>query len=327
MTLGDKIRKYRLLHDMTQRQLGEEVGFKKSTADVRINQYETDKMAPKANIREEIANVLDIDLEAISDVSVTSYLDLIYLFFELEENLGMTIEKKEGKTALVFDDSNKELTTLISYLNLWKNQKDAMLPDAATATEEQKKNYMLWKSRFHKNVTDYYMAKEKAINDYYAPVIETVRKSVPYAVKTSEITILLRKIIEAGFTLSTRIEQLGVGSSSQGFCFTVNELLDPPSEKARDLFAQFLSEIQHFIELGAACYTDLQMPGKSLTITYFIPVSTFAVITEQIKEFLEFWNNKEMQNDFTIDHFERTFTADLERYWNDIKTEIESISK
>jgi transcriptional regulator with XRE-family HTH domain len=67
MKLGNKIRKYRQLHDMSQKELGMKVGFSAATADSRMRKYESDAMAPKADIRAKIAEALNIDLEAISD--------------------------------------------------------------------------------------------------------------------------------------------------------------------------------------------------------------------------------------------------------------------
>ena len=44
MTLGDKIRKYRIMNDLTQKDLGLMVGFSAATADSRIRKYERDLM-------------------------------------------------------------------------------------------------------------------------------------------------------------------------------------------------------------------------------------------------------------------------------------------
>ena len=85
MKLGNKIRKYRQLHDMSQKELGMKVGFSAATADSRMRKYESDAMAPKADIRAKIAEALNIDLEAISDVEISSFADIMYVLFELEE--------------------------------------------------------------------------------------------------------------------------------------------------------------------------------------------------------------------------------------------------
>ena len=47
MTLGEKIKKYRELRGLTQRELGQKVGFSAGTEDSRIRKYEKNMMAPK----------------------------------------------------------------------------------------------------------------------------------------------------------------------------------------------------------------------------------------------------------------------------------------
>lgn len=327
MTLGEKIKKYRLLHQMKQKELGEKVGFKKSTADVRINQYESNKMAPKLDIRTAIANTLDIDLEAISDINISSFVDIMYIFFELEEKLGMDIVKKDGKTYLSFDDENEDIETLISYLNLWQTQKNSLMNDEADLNEEKEREYLLWKSRFHKNVEEYYSSKTDEINALYKPYISELKQTSVHAKKTSDITLLLRDIIEAGIHVSVTHKSIGTGVNAQGFTFVVNELLTPTNDDCALLIAKFLFEYNHFIELGADCFTDMQIPEKSLTITYYVAVSSFSVITSQVSELLAFLENKENQTDFSIDSFESDFEEDLDMYYNDIEEEIKRYSK
>jgi len=321
MTVGEKIRKYRLLRGLTQQELGEAVGFKKSTADVRINQYESNKMAPKAVIRQTIANVLDIDIGAISDVSITSYEDVMQVFFELEEKLGMKVIKKDGTTSLVFDDNNKDIATLISYMNLWQTQRTAMSIDSEDTPDEVKQNYLRWQGKFKSNVDAYYKTKKDEIDKHYEKAVSALSGS-KHAVKTSEITQLVRKIIEAGISVSTNNILFGVGDNAPGLTFTVSELIDPPAKDAEKLFAKFLYEYKHFQALGAECFTDMQMTGKSLTITYYVRVSSFSVITSQVNTFLEYREKEATQGDFFKDSFEMSFKGDLETANNDIEDEI-----
>ena len=317
MTLGEKIRKYRMLNGMTQKELGMKVGFSKATADSRIRKYESNAMAPKDDMRHKIADALHIDIEAISDVKITSYTDAMYVFFELEESLGMSIEKKDGKTALVLDDDNGDIATLISYLNIWKNQKSALLPEGSDSTEEQKHEYDVWKSRFHSNVENYFSSKLRDLNVHYAPHVKECAMNHGHAKQTSEISLLLRKIIESGLTVSAETK-----FREQCFTFVVNELLHPVSASATRLFAQFLSEYDHFIELGADCSTEMQMLDRQLTVTYRIHVASFSIITSQTSMFLEFYKDRKNQTDYTVDDFELRYEADLAQYNNDIEDEI-----
>ena len=148
------------------------------------------------------------------------------------------------------------------------------------------------------------------------PVKETI-KNHTYARTTADITRLLRQIIEAGFTVSTTYNG---PLSVPGFTFVVNELLTPPSSDAETLFARFLAELGHFSDLGAKTYTEMQMTGKSLTITYFIPVTSFSVIKSQIDDLLKYLKTEE--NDFTRDTFEMMFEDGLKTNYNNIEDEI-----
>ena len=85
MTLGDKIRKYRTLQDMTQKDLGLMAGFSAATADSRIRKYEKDIMAPKDDIRQKLIEALDVDPSALSDINIESYEDIMQVFFLLED--------------------------------------------------------------------------------------------------------------------------------------------------------------------------------------------------------------------------------------------------
>ena len=134
MTVGEKIRKYRILKGWTQKELGLKVGFSAATADSRIRKYESDAMAPKADIRTKLANALGVDLSALSDVNVSSYEDVMQVLFQFEDDLGMEIDKKDGQTYLIFNDNNTGIRTLITYMNMWRNQKKALLPKPENAS-------------------------------------------------------------------------------------------------------------------------------------------------------------------------------------------------
>ena len=322
MTLGNKIKKYRLLNGLTRKELGLKVGFSRTTADSRIQKYEADLMAPKVDIRKKLAAALEVDLSALSDIDVQTYEDIMQIMFLFEESLGMNIEKQDGKTCLSFDDNNKEIRTLITYMNIWRNQKKAFLKNPDSATEEQIKDYKIWKSHFAGNIKKYFDSKLNEINEHYAQRVRDADSLIPYARTTSDITSLLRKIIEAGLCLTTTFTDTSVSPGGPGFTFAVNELLNPPSDEAEKLFSQFLYEINHFADLGAEYYTEFQMIDRTLTITYFIPIPSFAVIKHQIDDLLTYLANNENEDDISRDLFELSFKSSLETHFNNIEDEI-----
>lgn len=148
MTLGNKIRKYRQLRGLTQKELGLMAGFSEATADSRIRKYESDAMAPRTAIRQKLADALDVDLSALSDLDISTHEEVMHALFQLEESLGLDIEKRDGRIYFSFRNDYDENRTLNMFMNLWSDQKKIFLPDPQNVTEEQRKDYELWKARF-----------------------------------------------------------------------------------------------------------------------------------------------------------------------------------
>ena len=148
MTFGKKIRKYRVLKGLTQKELGLAVGFSEATADSRIRKYELDIIKPKDNLREEIARALGVNLSAISDIDIATYEDVMQVLFLFEEAFGMDIEIRGGKTMLVFNNSNREIQPLLTFLKLWQMQKTVLLLTPGSPAADQKKEYEIWKAGF-----------------------------------------------------------------------------------------------------------------------------------------------------------------------------------
>lgn len=318
MTLGEKIRKYRLLNGFTQKELGLKVGFSSATADSRMRKYESNAMAPKADMRQKLADALNIDIEAISDIDIASEIDIMYVLFDLEEDLGMHVEKQEGHTALVFDDNNENAMTLISYLNIWSNQRSILLSNESVSEDERIKNYSIWKSHFYSYIDNYFKGKTKELKDHYAPIIEEITDNHPHAIATSDISRLLRKIIENGLSVSCRSDH-----DNQYFTFIFNEIINPSDKNTSLLFAEFLYEYYYWQELGALCSNTMQMTGKHLSITFTVAVPSFSPISMQTRMFMDFYKARDTQTDYMIDDFEMRYEMDLEQHYNIIADEIQ----
>ena len=125
MNLGDKIKKYRVLRGLTQTKLGEMVGFSRTTANSRIRKYETNEMAPKADIRQKIADALDVDMSSLSDIDINTEEDVLHSLFLLEEEYGMEINKEGDKINLSFSLSDNNNQKLMGYLCNWASIKNS----------------------------------------------------------------------------------------------------------------------------------------------------------------------------------------------------------
>ncbi|WP_418664873.1 helix-turn-helix domain-containing protein [Anaerobutyricum hallii] len=89
-----KNKKVQGIAGLTQKAVGERVGFSIGTQDSRIRKYEKDMMAPKEDIRIKIAEALDIDMSALNDIDIQTEEDAIRILFYLEEKYGLEITKR-----------------------------------------------------------------------------------------------------------------------------------------------------------------------------------------------------------------------------------------
>lgn len=129
MKVGDKIKKYRLLNDLTQNELGQKIGFSSQTADSRIRKYESNSMSPKSKLRQKIADALNVDITALSDIDIKDEKDIMQILFFLEENYGMEVIKIRKTVYFTFRKNKMNryiIDNLLQYLNSWYNANDGV---------------------------------------------------------------------------------------------------------------------------------------------------------------------------------------------------------
>ncbi len=125
MAIGERIRFFRNLRGMTQKYLGQVVGFPEKTADIRMAQYESGSRTPKADLTESLAGVLGVSPLALSVPDIDSYLGLMHTFFTLEDRYGLTIEKGENGISMYADPrKGKDAAELSEMLNAWAEQSE-----------------------------------------------------------------------------------------------------------------------------------------------------------------------------------------------------------
>lgn len=123
MAIGERIRFFRNLRGMTQKYLGTVVGFPEKTADIRMAQYESGSRTPKADLTENLADVLGVSPLALSVPDIDSYLGLMHMLFTLEDRYGLTIEKGENGVSMRVDPRRgKEAAEFSERLNAWAEQ-------------------------------------------------------------------------------------------------------------------------------------------------------------------------------------------------------------
>lgn len=123
MAIGERIRFFRNLRGMTQKYLGQMVGFPEKTADIRMAQYESGSRSPKAELTENLAGALEVSPLALSVPDIDSYLGLMHTLFTLEDRYGLTVETGETGVSLRVDPrKGKDAAELSEMLTAWAEQ-------------------------------------------------------------------------------------------------------------------------------------------------------------------------------------------------------------
>ena len=125
MAIGERIRFFRNLRGMTQKYLGQVVGFPEKTADIRMAQYESGSRTPKVELTESLADALGVSPLALSVPDIDSYLGLMHTLFTLEDRYGLTVEAGENGVSLRVDPrKGKDAAELSEMLNAWAEQSE-----------------------------------------------------------------------------------------------------------------------------------------------------------------------------------------------------------
>ena len=66
MAIGERIRFFRNKMGVTQKYLGQVVGFPERSADVRMAQYETGSRSPKADLTKALAGYFGVSIDALT---------------------------------------------------------------------------------------------------------------------------------------------------------------------------------------------------------------------------------------------------------------------
>ena len=112
---------------MTQKYLGQVVGFPEKTADIRMAQYESGSRTPKAELTESLAGALGVSPLALSVPDIDSYLGLMHTLFTLEDRYGLTVETGENGVSLRVDPrKGKDAAELSEMLTAWAQQAEKL---------------------------------------------------------------------------------------------------------------------------------------------------------------------------------------------------------
>lgn len=327
MTLGSRIQKYRNLHNLSQKELGIKVGFSPSTADVRISQYESDKKCPKWEIREKIAEALDVDISALYTETIQNNVDVVRTFFFMEECLGFEIETFDSDKLYFFNKektcySDREISILNSYMYIWQEQKKNLLNTKNDNTEDSFREYELWKSRFPRDIYNYWNSLMDKIDTHYIPLVKALADSSPKIVYSSDFLSQIRLMIQSGleFTVDSESRQRHKGYLT--FTFQIADLLSPKTKEVEKQFTVFLVNLKTLESYGMTIERDILTFNTGNTITYHLLLNPLMTKDTIIQELIQFENKKNEMNDFSKEMFESKFKKEFHSYNLNLPEEI-----
>ena len=328
MTLGKKIKEYRLLHDMTQKELGMKIGFSASTDDSRIRKYEGDLMAPKSEIRNKLVQALDVDPSALSDIDIRSIEDVVRTFFFMEEYLGFEIESFNSDQLSLFNKektyySKWDISTLNSYMYIWYEQKKNLLNIKNDNQEDSNKEYELWKSRFPRDIYTYWNSLIEKIDAYYTPFVNEISNKKTKIVYSSEFIAQIRKLIQSGLEFKVDSEIRDVNDGYLVLIFKVSDLLSPKSKEIEIQFTEFLNNLKTLKEYGMIIDTTALTFTTGNIISYHMLLNPLMKKCGTIQELIQFEKNKASMDEFSIELFNINYDKEFNSSNLNLQEEIE----
>ena len=163
MAIGERIRFFRNLRGMTQKYLGQVVGFPEKTADIRMAQYESGSRTPKAELTESLASALGVSPLALSVPDIDSYLGLMHTLFTLEDRYGLTVETGETGVSLRVDPrKGTDAAELSEMLVAWAQQ-----AEKHRSGEINREDYDKWRYNYPKydETSGYVKTPSKQLSD------------------------------------------------------------------------------------------------------------------------------------------------------------------
>lgn len=155
MAIGQRIKFFRNRKGMTQKQLGEILGFLGKTSDVRMAQYESEARVPKIDLVKEMAQVFDVSTRAINVPDIDTYLGLMHTLFALEDMYGLKIKEADGQPCLYLAPSlSAPGSSVDNMFHAWLQQAQKL-----ENGEISKEEYDEWRYKYPELDTDQHWSK------------------------------------------------------------------------------------------------------------------------------------------------------------------------
>ena len=174
MAIGQRIKFFRNRKGMTQKQLGEMLGFLGKTSDVRMAQYESEARIPKQELVKKMAGIFDVSTHALTVPDIDTYIGLMHTLFALEDMYGLKIGEIDGEICLHLDKSDySTYSSMLKMFGTWQQQA-AKLENS----EISKEQYDEWRYKYPELDTYQHWAKvpSQAVSDMLMEELEKIEK-------------------------------------------------------------------------------------------------------------------------------------------------------
>lgn len=142
MAIGQRIKYFRNLQGLTQKELGEKLGFSGRTSDVRIAQYESEARIPKEDLVKMLAAIFQISPRAINVPDIDTYDGLMQTLFALEDIYGFQIDKLDNEVCIRLDKYDYQKTgSVADRLESWYTQAERFRKEEITKEEYDRWRY------------------------------------------------------------------------------------------------------------------------------------------------------------------------------------------
>lgn len=309
-SLGGKIKKYRELRGLSQKELGIRCGFSPNTADVRIAQYEKNKKIPREKALSDITKALELDECALFDADLLVYNRMYHALFEIEDFHGLHPVKKDDGYYLEFEGPTVIGTSVSPYdfqdfLKKWYEMRQKCMVNTSDSEEEKErkaKEYALWRGEYPMNEArkmaqrmrdsmrehrlqaelDELYAKRnseselKRIDKELEEIMPKIKSSYEPIQKESDFIFLIKDAIEKGLKIErfTPEEQL-----ERDYDF--NHLLSikgediTKDEESKSLYARIVCAVETMQQHGINIIQTVTSKDKVLYVTYKYPSSQY----------------------------------------------------
>lgn len=147
MSFGSRLRYFRQKQGITQKLLGQLMGFPEKSADIRVAQYENESRVPKPEVVNEFAKQFCVDPRALAVPDISTYDGLMHTLFALEDTFGLKLVVKDDEPYFYFDDrGNHDAFELKKGLMRWKTMVQLLADKEITRSE-----YDYWRYNYNEN--------------------------------------------------------------------------------------------------------------------------------------------------------------------------------